>query len=397
MATAIKEAKVTSLNTQSVSSTVDPREQLLSNIRGSQVVIPDLQTMISHWPQRTHPDVEKLDEFIQETITSISSGVHNTARLRKLKEMNLAAFVASWWPYAISYEALETLALLAIWLFAWDDETDSAELSTIVNDWDKGSMFRQRTADFIQQSLSRNPKSMRTETNPLITCAGPIGDALLKSCSDPLGQVGTFLKEVLFFIKMCGEEQRFQLAHRLPTVEEYTQYRSGTGAIRICLATIEYISRVHATLGMELSKSHRYAWGISLSQELLDDDDMRQIWRHTDLIIYVYAIHSRHNLQGADIIRTNDMLSMKKEVEQSQVDSLIPLLSLQLGSVQAAVNYAVEIVHSSVLRFEAAEKRILQRYSSMSEICEDIRKFIDGCKYAATANLNWRYVAVDLL
>ncbi|OTB16541.1 hypothetical protein K445DRAFT_21496 [Daldinia sp. EC12] len=371
MATDIKEMKVTSLNTQSVSSTVGPREQLLSSIRGSQVVIPDLQTMISHWPQRTHPDVEKLDKFIQETIASISSGVHNTARLRKLKEMNLAAFVASWWPYAISYEALETVAHLAIWLFAWDDETDSAELSTIVNDWDKGSIFRQRTADFMQQSLSRNPKPMRTETNPLITCAGPIGDALLKSCNDR--QISTFLEEVLFFIKMCGEEQRFQLAHRLPTIEEYTQYRSGTGAIRICLATVEYISRVHAPLGMELSKSHRYAWGISLSQELLDDDDVRQIWRHTDLIIYV----------------TNDMLSMKKEVEQSQVDSLIPLLSLQLGSVQAAINYAVEIVHSSVQRFEAAEKRILQRYSSMPDLCGDIRKFIDGCKYAATANLNW--------
>ncbi|KAI1650311.1 isoprenoid synthase domain-containing protein [Daldinia loculata] len=154
---------------------------------------------------------------------------------------------------------------------------------------------------------------------------------------------------------MYGEEHRLQVAHRLPTIEEYIRCRSGAGAGRIFLATIEY------------------AWGITLPRELFDDDVMRQLWRETNAIIYM----------------TNDILSLKKEVEQSQVDSLVPLLYLQLGSVQAAIDQAVDMVHSSVQQLESAEKQILQRCSAMPEVQEDMRKFVAGCKYAATANLNW--------
>lgn len=77
--------------------------------------------------------------------------------------------------------------------------------------------------------------------------------------------------------------------------------------------------------------------------------------------------------------------------DQSQVDTLIPLLALRLGTVQKAITSASEIVRESIKRFEAAEKELLERYSD-SKVQEDIRKFIDGSKYACTANLNWRYV-----
>ncbi|KAI0851331.1 terpenoid synthase [Daldinia vernicosa] len=348
----IQEVKVAAPDIQPLLPPDDPREQLLSSIRGSRVFIPDLQTMISHWPRGSHPDIERLDKHVQEIIASLSSSTNSTARLRKLRATNITSFTAAWWPYA-SYEALETVARLTIWLFACDDEIDSTEVSTIINDWDIASTFRQRTIDYVQQSLSRIPKSRQTETNPLITCTGPIGEALLKSCNDR--QISTYLSEVLLYVNMGGEEQKYQVARRLPTVEEYLGYRSGTSAVRVCFATIEY------------------AWGMTLPQELFEDDDMRQLWYEIGVAIYV----------------TNDILSIKKEVEESQVNSLVPLLSLQLGSVQAAINRAVDIVYSSVQRFESVEKRILLRYSTMPEVQEDIRKFIDACKYAATANLNW--------
>lgn len=206
-------------------------------------------------------------------------------------------FGASWWPYA-SYEALETVMSMSIWvrpwiltlLYSWladlkplysslfgmmvrntvetnegwllsnqSPETDSPEFSTIVNDWDQASTFRQRTIDYVQQCLSGSSESKLSEisTNPIITGFKPVGQAMLKICNDReiplfptgwlqesnrgLGQINTFLNEMIFFIRSCGEEQKIQLTNQLPTVEECARRRLGTGAVRICLATIEYV------------------------------------------------------------------------------------------------------------------------------------------------------------
>ncbi|KAI0892300.1 terpenoid synthase [Annulohypoxylon nitens] len=372
MAITVQEVEARRLAVKPITLLVNPREQLLMSLRGCHVTIPDMQSMISHWPQGVHPDIERLCEHVEKTFASISSSFKDATRFRKLKASNMPFFGASWWPYA-SYEALETVMLMSIWLFAWDDETDSLEFSTIVNDWDQASTFRQRTIDYVQQCLSGSSESKLSEisTDPIITGFKPVGQAMLKTCNDReislfpigrlqksnrgVGQINTFLDEMIFFIRSCGEEQEIQLTNQLPTVEECARRRLGTGAVRICLATIEY------------------AYGIALPQEVMDDEAMQRLWNETNIIICT----------------SNDILSFKKEVAQSQVDSLVALLSLELGSVQTAMNHAVEIVRSATYRLEAAETDLLERYSSMPKVQEDIRKFVEGCKYACTSNLNW--------
>ncbi|KAI0169403.1 isoprenoid synthase domain-containing protein [Hypoxylon sp. FL1284] len=102
------------------------------------------------------------------------------------------------------------------------------------------------------------------------------------------------------------------------------------------------------------------------------DDAMQVVWDETNVIIST----------------VNDMLSAKKEIAQSQVDTLIPLLVVRLGSVQAAVDYATDTVRSSIQRLEAAEKDMLSRYEADPKV-QDIQRYIDGCKVACTANLKW--------
>ncbi|KAI0885574.1 terpenoid synthase [Annulohypoxylon maeteangense] len=354
MAACIQQVEATRPTTTPTAPPVSPRERLLSSIRGCRITIPDLQSMIRHWPQGVHPEIERLEEHVQKTFASMSSSFRGTTRFRKLKSSNMTFFGASWWPFA-SYEALKTVTSMSIWLFAWDDEIDSHEFSTIIKDSENASTFRQKTMDYVQQSLSGSSESQLSSisTDTIITGFKPVGQAISKSCNDR--QVTRFLNEMSFFIKSCGDEQQFQLTNRLPTVEEYVCCRLGTGAVRVCLATIEYV------------------YGITLSQEVMDDEAMQQIWHETNVIIGT----------------TNDILSFKKEIAQSQVDSLVALLSLECGSVQAAVNHAVGIVRSATLRLEAAERDILDRYSSMPAVQEDIRKFVEGCKHACTSNLNW--------
>ncbi|XDG04251.1 hypothetical protein ABKA04_003866 [Annulohypoxylon sp. FPYF3050] len=360
MAITVQEVEARRLAVKPLTLLVNPREQLLMSLRGCHVTIPDMQSMISHWPQGVHPDIERLGEHVEKTFASISSSFKDANQFRKLKASNMPFFGASWWPYA-SYEALETVMSMSIWLFAWDDETDSPEFSTIVNDWGKASTFRQRTIDYVQQCLSGSSESKLSEisADPIITGFKPVGQAMLKTCNDR--QINTFLDEMIFFIRSCGEEQEIQLTNQLPTVEECARHRLGTGAVRICLATIEY------------------AYGITLPQEVMNDEAMQRLWNETNIIICT----------------SNDILSFKKEVAQSQVDSLVALLSLELGSVQTAMNHAVEIVRSATYRLEAAETDLLERYSSVPKVQENIRKFVEGCKYACTSNLNWRQVPTN--
>ncbi|KAL7623302.1 hypothetical protein AAE478_006983 [Parahypoxylon ruwenzoriense] len=344
MATTTQQVGLATQDTQAISLTGDVRKQLLIHMKGAQVIIPDLQSLTSHWPQRVHPEIERLDEYVQQTLESIFP--NDEIRLRKTKASDIAVFGASWWAYA-PFEELCIATCLSIWLFVWDDETDSPEFSTIINDWDKASIFRDKTILYLQESLSGSSGSKLSDitTNPIVTSFGPVGEAVSKSCDDR--QISTFLDELVFYIKMCEEEQKLEISPRLPTIDEYMRRRMGSGGVRVCLAIQEYTC------------------GITLSREIQDDEAMQCLWDETNIII-VYGFQA-----------------------QSQTDSLIPLLSVQLG-VQGAIDRATDIVRLSVQRFEEAEKRILERYSSIPKVQEDILKFVDGCKYACTANLNWR-------
>lgn len=95
-------------------------------------------------------------------------------------------------------------------------------------------------------------------------------------------------------------------------------------------------------------------------------------WQY--IYIYIVSIY----------ISANDLKA------QSQLDTLIPLLMLESRSIQDAIDHAANIVSSSIKRFESAEEEILAQYSSMPNAHEDLRKFLEGCKCACTANLKWR-------
>lgn len=56
--------------TVSSEGAVEEREQLLALMRGARVRIPDMQRLMSHWPQGVHPEVERLDEDVKTTLGS---------------------------------------------------------------------------------------------------------------------------------------------------------------------------------------------------------------------------------------------------------------------------------------------------------------------------------------
>ncbi|KAI0533791.1 terpenoid synthase [Xylaria digitata] len=331
------------------------RKELVASIRGTEVVIPDFQSLLSHWPAQVHEEVGRLSEDVQRRLESIFASAEDKSRIQWLTACKLDLFGASWWPSA-PFENLVITTALAVWLFAWDDETDSLEFSPLLEDFEKSCKFRKDTTRYIEAAVSLPPDQNilnSASKDRLITNFLPVGQAIARSYDDR--QLNTFLRELRFFVEMNEEEQKHQMMAALPSVEDYIRRREGTSATRVCLALTEY------------------AVGFRLPAAIMESIEMQAIWHEANMIISTM----------------NDVLSLKKEVDQSQVDTLIPLLSMRLGSVQAAIGKATDMVRSSIERFEAMERQLLQSCLSNPQLHDNVRIYIDSCKYACTANLNW--------
>lgn len=231
----------------------DPREYIISQLRGSTVMVPDLQAMIAHWPAGVNAELDALEKETNERFEWLFPGAANAKRLKRMKSTKACLFGASWWPYA-SYEALCIATWLSIWLFVWDDETDSAEFADLVHNLPKANEFRRETMDFIRESLGyyegadseTTPSSAPTTAssssslgseNLIISSFEPVGKAI--SDFQALDVTKRFYNELDYFVKMSEQEQEVQMTGKLPSVAEYMDRRMGSSAVRVCLAITE--------------------------------------------------------------------------------------------------------------------------------------------------------------
>ncbi|KAI0144564.1 terpenoid synthase [Xylariaceae sp. FL1272] len=332
----------------------DPRAELLRALKGTNAVIPDFGKLMKHYPSKIHPEVDALERDVHKALELIFPDAKDEKRLLKMKSANHALLGASWWPYA-SFDALCIVTHVGVWLFCWDDEFDSHEFSTMIRDEDAAKRFRQETISYIEASLSQNGECDLSDisTNPLITSFERIAQAVLRVYT-PF-QIDRLLQEFRYYIDMTDEEQTLKMANRLPTEGDYIHRRLGTSAVGPSLAT------------------HEYALGIELPHEVVQCDAMQAVWYETNFIISI----------------TNDIFSLKKEVEQCEVDSIVPILFCKRGSLQEAVDEATEMVRTSIERLDAAEQTLLELYSSSPDLAENIRLFVQSCRYGCTGNLGW--------
>ncbi|KAF2653977.1 terpenoid synthase [Lophiostoma macrostomum CBS 122681] len=342
---------------------------MLRIVRGQTVVAPDLQAMMAHWPAAINPNLDDLEKATIDRFEWLFPDPANSKRLQKMKKTQAALFAAMWWPY-VPLEALYTVAWLSIWLFVWDDETDSAEFSDLVHDFKRASEFRCDTLQFIRESLqlqSSSDSDDSSSSNGSTTSSE--SDSIIITNFDHVGQAvanfgnsrvtARFYEELELFVNMTELEQKVHLSGELPTVSEYLERRMGSSGVHVCLALTEY------SLDMELP------------EEVMNDPEMDTLWHETNMNISV----------------CNDILSVKKELEVGQTDSLIPLLALELGSVQAALDDASRMMQDSVELIDKAADSLLARYGHDASVHANLQKFVDGCKYACTGNLNWSLVS----
>ncbi|KAL1850514.1 hypothetical protein Plec18170_006799 [Paecilomyces lecythidis] len=225
-------------------------------------------------------------------------------------------------------------------------------------DWDSAQKFRLDTLEYVQYCLGLSDTDQKDPEpkNSIIRAFNVIGFAIRDACTRNQRQI--FYDEMQEFMKQSEQEQRLRLNDdHLPSLSEFWSYRLGASAVFICLAVNEY------------------AYGdIELPEEIFEDVDMKEIWQLTNIIISA----------------VNDILSLKKEIANEAVDSVIPILYVKLGSLEAAMDNTAGFIASMIRRFDEAEERLLQRYCTADDDLQlQLRKFIVGAKQYCTGNLKW--------
>ncbi|KAK2758475.1 terpene synthase metal-binding domain protein [Colletotrichum kahawae] len=312
------------------------RQELLEHLRGQELRIPDLRLMFKHWPMDVNPKLESIRASVPNRILTLTESAQ---KQRLLAKIDSGLFSSAWWPGA-TLAGGDILSCLALWLFIWDDEV-GAEVGDLASDFQAAQIFRRETVEYVRHCL-------RLDEVEYITREPPENKRYLEHRE-------MLLRELEFFMKTSEVEQKRRLSPDLPSLEEYVETRMGTSAVNVT------------------SFFNEYAYKVSLPIKILADPYMKAVWDKTNIIVWA----------------TNDLLSLKKEVGQQTVDSIVPLLFHKFGSLDLAVSMVLETIEKAVEDFDYASFILVERYSGDEALTSNLKTYINACRLNCTGNLNW--------
>ncbi|KAF3047863.1 terpene cyclase [Didymella keratinophila] len=265
---------------------------------------------------------------------------------------DFALFGATLWPCA-SFDSLKIITYLVIWLFLWDDQFDDVQ-GSMYADSHAAQMYREQTIAFLRYALGIDVERPNVQ-NKIIVSFEAIGVAVRKHYTPEKCQM--FLKELVYYIQMVEQEQRLRLSGTVASLEEFWHYRLGTSAATVILAVNEL------------------SWeGGNLPISFYVEKDVEQLYYYTNTIISAL----------------NDILSVKKEIKQEAIDSLIPIIFYETGDIQVATSRVVAFMKNEIRKMDDTAARLTLKYSNAEPaLQEQVRLFIESCKYLATGTLVW--------
>ncbi|RYP85752.1 hypothetical protein DL769_000926 [Monosporascus sp. CRB-8-3] len=343
----------TTLQHKSTTHSTNPREALLSRIKGRTAYIPNLKPIFSDWRGTSSRHCSKWVELLRkEAEIRIQSLGFSKAKRKKLQAADFGLFTALWWPDA-RFEELKTLTYLVIWLFTWDDEIDEPT-GAFSGDFDGAQTYREHTLQFVGDCLGLVPvESDFRPLNRIVQSFDIIGSTLRASYD--VEQCRRFYDAVARFMEASEIEQRFRLKGQIPTLEEYWAFRLGTSAVYIGSAAGEF------------------SMSSQLPSEVMRCKYMEAIWDETNLIISI----------------TNDLVSLKKEMRLDCIDSIVPLTFALTNNIQKAISESLAALKSSKERFNEAAKALLSGQAEDEEMYQRVNRFIEVQKSNCVGNLIW--------
>lgn len=223
--------------------------------------------------------------------------------------------------------------------------------------------------DFVYKSLKLDGDERREQPKSQVAAIDSfrhIGETLCLKYS--LSQRRRFYESCKMTMDGYRTEQQLRVSGRLPTWDEYLEYREGSSCISMCVAMIEL------------------AIGSHLPDEILESEEIKALWKET--VVGTWMV--------------NDIVSAKKELGEGFVENAVALGALETGKAQDGMDKAVRLAKESSERFEEQARKVETRFRDLEEQTNDatinqnsrdeIRKFVESCKCILTGSLSWRYI-----
>ncbi|KAK0636731.1 isoprenoid synthase domain-containing protein [Bombardia bombarda] len=267
-------------------------------------------------------------------------------RLQKAIDHDYALFTFHFFPEFEDYEDSWTAGLWAIWLFTWDDEVDVNDgPSSLSEDFEIACAFRRKTVAQIKTFLGLdddNNHAAETHTSDATyTSSGPMiaFEELSRRIVAKLNrdQRQRFYEQLALFIQATETEHAYHLSgHIFKTVEEMFP-------------------------------------NVVLPSWVTDLDEMKTIEREQDYLISIY----------------NDILSIKKEIANNSVNSMVPILYLSGVPWEEIVQRISKELLASGERFDQAAESLLQKTAGDAQLNESVRQVLHSIRTSCTGTIQY--------
>ncbi|KAH8660828.1 isoprenoid synthase domain-containing protein [Tricladium varicosporioides] len=328
----------------------DQATSILLDLRGSQFKVPNMRHLYEGWVSGVSPHYTTIVSFTDEIYENL---LPKKDELDKAKACDFGYTSAGWFPSS-SLDRLKFMATYCAWFFCWDDSIDREEVTL-----ETGDRYRAEALEYIGYHLGiydRQSPEPQASTVQLILFAN-IGKFIREECDPEIAQ--SFFSELQYIIDCCGKEQMNQLSGQLPTKEEYWDMRYGTSGVYAYCAIAPCMI------------------DVKVPYELFHSPEMRAVWVEMNINIIIF----------------NDIISLKKEVADDAIMSLIPITMAHDGvGLLEATNTVYEELVANCRAFDRAVSVLREKAKEYNEaVKSNIDKLIDCYEAFLTGVMNWSY------
>jgi hypothetical protein len=267
----------------------------LDSLRGQTLSVPDLSPVYAEWRHGVSPHYARLAEVMTEQIRNYTD---DERVVRRLEATDFALLTSMCYPDA-EWPQLKLMGQFLLWLFVWDDEVDKAIdacEADYASDLAMADEYRKLSLRYVNKKLGGSPEadavngSLPDTLPAACTMFGDFSASLVESAAQI--DMERFGRDLQYFVESNREEQLCRMRGELPTVDHYWSFRHGTGAMDALNTLTEFAANTHLPKDL--------AWGEE---------------------VYTMRLEISRN-----VILMNDMLSLKKEIEDATPTNIVAVL-----------------------------------------------------------------------
>ncbi|QGA20885.1 hypothetical protein EYB26_008595 [Talaromyces marneffei] len=326
------------------------KRELLSRLEGKKLLVPDLISLLPGWRYGLHPDVDPVNEEIDEWLKTVK--VEEVKKIKHRARGNYTWLTATYYSDAPK-EKLLLLSQFLYWIFFWDDEIDTG--GQLTQDRQGTVKCCEETNRCVEDCLGPNPNfTPPPGSRPTVEMFYPI----LTQFRQSMGAVSIerLRKELHDYINGVSREQVVRQKETLPTPAELFKMRCDD------VGVIPSITQ------------NEYAMDFELPQWIHEHEAMQEVIKEvTRLTILI-----------------NDILSLQKEFRVGQLENMVILYMYHEGlTLEEALDVMLDLIREHYVLCTAAEQRIPK--TGNLKLDADVQTYIVGCRDLAIGTAYWSY------